>query len=63
MQDQGAVETFMFGGTTNGPDQTRHACPGYKLAMGVMLGTLVTLLRAGTLRAVPASPMSLTLRR
>ena len=41
---------LMFGGARIGPDKTTHACPGYAMAIGVMLGTVAALLSAGALR-------------
>lgn len=41
---------LMFGGARSGAGATVHACPGYHLALGVMIGTIATLLRAGSLR-------------
>lgn len=40
---------LMFGGARSGPLKTIHACPGYGLAMGVMLGSVAALLAAGAL--------------
>ena len=42
------------------PLETIHACPGYEMAIGVMLGMMTTLLLAGTLRPT-ASPTIVTL--
>jgi Dyp-type peroxidase family len=62
MQDPDADERLMFGGarTAKGacerdPLETVHACPGYEMAIGVLLGMITTLLLAGTLRPT-ASP-------
>lgn len=45
-------DTAIFGGTrgANGPT---HACPGYEMAIGTMLGILAAILDAGMLRAGP----------
>ena len=48
---------LMFGGQRHGTNETVHACPGYKLALGILIGTTAALLRAGTLR--PDGPYSL----
>ena len=51
-----------FGGARQDPlGAPMHACPGYAMAMGVMMGVLAAVLEAGTLRATP-SPTVLTLR-
>lgn len=51
---------LMFGGQRQEPNETVHACPGYGLAMGVMLGSIAALLKAGTL-ARTADPRTLVL--
>lgn len=53
----GADPMLMFGGAYG---QAPHACPGYGMAMGVLLGMSSALLEAGTLRAT-GSPISLML--
>ena len=61
MQDDAADDRLMFGGarTPNGskPDPLAavHACPGYEMAIGVMLGMIGTLLLAGTIRPTASS--------
>jgi len=51
-----------FGGARQDPlGAPMHACPGYAMAMGVMMGVLAGVLEAGTLRTTP-SPTVLTLR-
>ena len=48
---------LMFGGQRHGEDETVHACCGYKMAIGILVGTTAALLRSGTLR--PDGPYSL----
>lgn len=57
----GGDSMLMFGGKRNGEHKTTHACPGYAMAMGVMLGCVAALLTAGELRRT-ADPRVLTLR-
>lgn len=57
MTTPGADPMLMFGGAYG---QTPHACPGYGMAMGVLLGMCSALLEAGTLRAT-GSPIALML--
>ena len=59
---QPGAERLMFGGerTTNGAapadaPQAVHACPGYEMAVGVMLGMVTALVLAGSVRPT-ASP-------
>jgi Dyp-type peroxidase family len=54
MDDDGD-DLLMFGGSTdpNNSLHTPHACPGYSMAMGVMLGAAAALLTAGALRPTP----------
>lgn len=53
---------LMFGGDRSGQTMptTTHACPGVKMAMGVMLGITAALLSAGALRRT-ADPRVITL--
>ena len=52
----------MFGGDRGAAAHPTHACPGYKMALGVMLGTLAGLLESARMK--PAiSPMALRLTR
>lgn len=55
----------VFGGSrapaADGQASPMHACPGYGMAMGVMLGVIAALLDAGTLRPTP-SPLALRLQ-
>ena len=51
---------LMFGGVRAGANATVHACPGYTMALGVMLGTIATLMFAGSLRPGD-NPLSLKL--
>ena len=44
----------------NGKDTTVHGCPGYELAMGVMLAMIASLMKSGTLRPT-GSPVLLIL--
>jgi hypothetical protein len=48
----GGDDMLMFGGSRDpgSPLHTPHACPGYRMAMGVMLGVATALLTAGALR-------------
>jgi len=57
-------EYLMFGGTRDRahPLYAPHACPGYGMSMGAMLGVVAALLRAGELRAT-ADPRVLVLKR
>ncbi len=62
MQDEDAHPSLMFGGARPssaaadaGAPVTVHACPGYEMAIGVMLGMVSAILLAGTLRPT-ASP-------
>jgi deferrochelatase/peroxidase EfeB len=50
----------LFGGDRGDAPHPTHACPGYKMALGVMLGTLAGLLGSVNLRPT-ASPMALRL--
>jgi cytochrome P450 len=51
---------LVFGGDRSQKDHPTHACPGYKMAIGVLLGTLAGLMESAQLR--PAlSPMALQL--
>ena len=64
MMDDKPDPLIMFGGARrlSGGDasvKTVHGCPGYEMAVGVMLGMLTTLLLAGTLRPT-ASPTIVT---
>lgn len=47
---------LVFGGrrTAAGANSPTHACPGYEIGMGVMLGVLAGLMDAGALRPTPA---------
>lgn len=51
----------LFGGDRGLEGHPTHACPGYKMAMGVMLGMLAGLLGSAELRPT-LSPMALRLR-
>lgn len=51
----------IFGGNRNAPQAPTHACPGYAMAMGVLLGTISALLEAGTLYPTP-SPTGITVK-
>lgn len=53
----------VFGGVRNGsPGTPTHACPGYEMAMGVLLGTLAGLMLSARLRPT-LSPVTLRLLR
>jgi hypothetical protein len=60
MQHDKVGETMMFGGSVRGDPkgtpatETDHACPGYGMAIGALLGVISTLLLVGTLRATPS---------
>jgi hypothetical protein len=62
VQVPGASKMLMFGGARAGNDKTIHACPGYGLAVGVMLGCITALLTAGALQPQP-DPRQLLLIR
>jgi Dyp-type peroxidase family len=53
MQEAGENSRLMFGGSTVSGDreETVHACPGYEIAVGAMLGSIAALVTAGTLRS------------
>jgi len=51
---------FIFGGDRSKKDHPTHACPGYKMAMGVMLGMLAGLLGSARLRPT-MSPFQLAI--
>jgi len=53
---------FIFGGKRSGIDHPTHACPAYKMAIGVMLGMLAGLLGSTRLRPT-MSPMQLEVSR
>jgi hypothetical protein len=52
----------VFGGRRDSAPHATHACPGYKMAMGVLLGTLAGLLDSANLRST-ISPMALRLSK
>jgi hypothetical protein len=59
MQDPQAPDLMMWGGTWRGdpayPDlHTLHACPGYGMSTGVLLGIAAGLVLAGSLRVSPS---------
>ncbi|MBO9650683.1 MAG: Dyp-type peroxidase [Variovorax sp.] len=62
LTDAGAPDEMMFGGSRDpsSPVATEHACPGYGMGVGVMLGLMAGLLEAGTLRPT-GSPVLLML--
>ncbi|MBB3177530.1 Dyp-type peroxidase [Variovorax sp. Sphag1AA] len=62
LTDAAAPDEMMFGGSRNpsSPVATEHACPGYGMGVGVMLGLMAGLLEAGTLRPT-GSPVLLML--
>jgi Dyp-type peroxidase family len=61
MQSKGADDSLMFGGSRSEPEnKTVHACPGYGMAVGVLLGMFSGLLEAGELRPT-GSTVQLTL--
>lgn len=58
----GGYDELMFGGSrkSNSPLHGVHACPGYKMGVGVLLALLAGLMSAGTLRPT-GSPVLLML--
>jgi hypothetical protein len=67
LTDPNASDMLMFGGsrvTSKDPDALKslHACPGYAMGTGVLLGLIAGLLDAGTLRPT-GSPVLLMLTR
>ena len=59
MQDPDAPELLMWGGAWRGAEgyddlKTLHACPGYGLSTGVLMGIVSALVLAGTLRVSPS---------
>jgi hypothetical protein len=62
MADPQAQDVLVFGRHHNAQNQdtTVHGCPGYELAVGVMLALIATLMKAGTLRPT-GSPVLLIL--
>ena len=62
LTDEKAPDVLMFG-RDSGDDPantTLHGCPGYRMAMGVLLGMIAGLMKAGTLRPT-GSPVLLIL--
>jgi hypothetical protein len=57
----GAADVFpVFGGDRGAATAPLHACPGYAVGMGLLLGTVCAMLQApGDLRSSPV-PLSLT---
>ena len=43
----------VFGGDRDGVDPPTHACPGYHMALGVLLGMITAVLEAGTFAPTP----------
>ena len=61
LTDPDAPNELMFGRDERGAEQaTVHGCPGYEMAMGVLLAMIAGLLNAGTLRPT-GSPVLLIL--
>ncbi|GAA4357695.1 hypothetical protein GCM10023165_51930 [Variovorax defluvii] len=62
LTDPKTPDEMMFGGSRDpaSPVKTEHACPGYGMGVGVMLGLIAGLLEAGTLRPT-GSPVLLML--
>ncbi|MEJ8812723.1 Dyp-type peroxidase [Variovorax ureilyticus] len=62
LTDAAAPDEMMFGGSRDpaSPVATEHACPGYGMGVGVMLGLIAGLFEAGTLRPT-GSPVLLML--
>lgn len=52
----------IFGGKRDSESHPTHACPGYKMAMGVMLGVLAGLLESARMRPT-MSPMALRMTK
>jgi len=51
----------VFGGNRRADPHPTHACPGYDIAMGVLLGMITALIKIGPVRPTPA-PLTLSLR-
>jgi Dyp-type peroxidase family len=67
MQHPDAPDLLMWGGAWRGGDgpaelKTPHACPGYGLSTGVLMGLVAGLLTAGSLRASPSPTIVYWLR-
>jgi Dyp-type peroxidase family len=60
LTDPAAPDELMFGRDRPGQAPTVHGCPGYPMAMGVLLAMMAGLLKAGTLRPT-GSPVLLIL--
>jgi Dyp-type peroxidase family len=61
LTDEAAPDSLMFGrDDRTDKKQTVHGCPGYPMAMGVMLAMMAGLMNAGTLRPT-GSPVQLML--
>jgi hypothetical protein len=52
----------VFGGMRSDPGHPQHACPGYAMAMGVLVGMLAGLMATPGLRPNPA-PLVLSVKR
>ena len=50
----------VFGGDRREENHPTHACPGYRFAMGTMIGMLAALLEAGRIQVLPA-PLIVTI--
>jgi hypothetical protein len=55
-----APEFFLFGGDFHAEDKTPHACPGRRMAEGVLLGLLVALVKQRNLKVFDGLPLNLT---
>jgi hypothetical protein len=61
LTDRDAPDELMFGRDCPGAEEpTVHGCPGYDMAMGVLLAMISGLMRSGTLRPT-GSPVLLIL--
>jgi hypothetical protein len=59
MQDPAAPDLLMWGGAWRGAKgyedlKTLHACPGYGLSTGVLMGIVSALVLAGSLKVSPS---------
>ena len=53
MPETGPDVSAIFGGDRRPDDHPQHACPGYKMAMGTMIGALAALMIDCTIRPLP----------
>jgi Dyp-type peroxidase family len=60
LTDKAAPDELLFGRDRPGESPTVHGCPGYEMAMGVLLAMIAGLMKAGSLRPT-GSPVLLIL--